>query len=211
MYKLLRQLNSAVTLVLISAGVTAPSFGADSGAHAGDGEDGGAQLPQFNPETFTSQLFWLAVAFGIAYLVFSNKILPEISGVFEKRHERIVSDRETAERLSREAEEIHQAYEESLANAREEAQRLMNETKQAIKDKTEKEHKAFRDKYDQETRALEDRLEHAKQNAMQDINDIVADLATQSADKIAGLSLSKDEADRIVASVVSQNTDTKAA
>lgn len=204
MRKSLLQLNGAAILVLFSTGVAAPCFAAESGG-------GGTQLPQFNPDTFTSQLFWLAVAFVASYLFFAKKTLPEISGVFAKRHERVASDRETAEQLSRQAEEIQQAYEDSLANAREEAQRLMNETKQAIKDKTEKEHKAFRDKYDQETRALETRLEQSKQDAMKDINDIVADLAAQSAGKIAGLSLSKSEADRIVEHVVSQNTNNKAA
>ena len=202
MFKSLQQMNIAVISALLSAGVAAPCFAADTG---------GGQLPQFNPDTFVPQLFWLAVAFGVAYLFFSNKTLPEISSVLAKRHERIASDRETAEKLSREAEEVQQAYEESLANAREEAQRLMNESKQAVKQKAEQEHKAFREKYDRETKALEDRLEQAKRDALQDINDIVAELATQSADKIAGLSLSKNEADRIVEQVVSRNRNSKAA
>ena len=206
MRQTLRQFNIAAISALMSTGIAAPCLASESGS-----ENSGGQLPQFNPETFTPQLFWLAVAFVVAYIFFANKTLPEISSVLSKRQERTVSDRETAEKLSREAEEVQKAYEESLANARQEAQKLMNETKQAVKDKAEQENKAFRDRYDAETRALEERLEQAKQDAMQDIDDIVADLATQTAEKIAGLSLSKSEADRIVKQVVSHNTTHKAA
>ena len=199
-----RQINVAAISALISAGIPLPCLAADS-------DNGSGQLPQFNPETFTPQLFWLAVAFGIAYIFFARKTLPEISSVFEKRHERIVRDRETAEKLSREDEEVQKAYEESLANAREEAQRLINESKQAVKEKAEQEHKAFREKYDQETKAMEERLDQAKQDAMQDINDIVTDVAVLSADKVAGVSLTQNEADRIVRQVLSETSNSKAA
>ena len=199
-----RQINGAAILVLMSTGIAGPCL-------AGEADGGGGKLPQFNPDTFTPQLFWLAVAFVVAYIFFAKKTLPEISSVLEKRHERIVSDRETAEKLSREAEDVQKAYEESLAKARDESQRLMNESKQAIKEKAEKEQKAFRDKYDQETRELEARIEQAKKDSMQDINDIVADLAAQSAQKVAGLSLSKNEAGHIVENIASQKTKNKAA
>ena len=46
-------------------------------------------LPQFDYTTYSSQLFWMFVTFTICYLVFSGKILPEISAVIQNRQERI--------------------------------------------------------------------------------------------------------------------------
>ena len=54
------------------------------GAHGAGMEDhgGGVGLPQFDPSSFPSQMFWLAVTFAILYLFFSNKTAADI--IYEK-------------------------------------------------------------------------------------------------------------------------------
>ena len=39
-----------------------------------------AGLPQMNPEHFASQIFWLAITFGLLFLLLSRVTLPKIAG-----------------------------------------------------------------------------------------------------------------------------------
>ena len=42
-------------------------------------------MPQFDPNTFLPQLFWLLVTFGLLYVVLGRALLPRIAGVLEAR------------------------------------------------------------------------------------------------------------------------------
>jgi len=70
-------------------------------------------LPQFEPDTFASQLFWLAITFMVMFFVFSKFTLPSISSVIENRKNIIDSDLDMAEKLSAEADSVHDAYNKS--------------------------------------------------------------------------------------------------
>lgn len=43
-------------------------------------------MPQFDPASFTSQLFWLAICFGLIYFSMSQIFLPRIRDILRKRH-----------------------------------------------------------------------------------------------------------------------------
>ena len=49
-------------------------------------------MPQLDPSTFASQLFWLAVTFGLFLLIVWRVALPKIGRVLEDRRERIERD-----------------------------------------------------------------------------------------------------------------------
>ena len=46
-------------------------------------------MPQFNPESFTSQLFWLTICFGLIYISMSKIFLPKIREILKERHHNI--------------------------------------------------------------------------------------------------------------------------
>ena len=51
-----------------------------------------AGLPQFDTTTFTSQLFWLAIAFAIMYVYFAKSSLPALSKVIDARRTLLRND-----------------------------------------------------------------------------------------------------------------------
>ena len=88
---------------------------------------GDAALPQLAINTYASQIFWLAVSFTVMYVVFSKKVLPNISEILERRRDTIASDLETAETLREEAESVQAEYEAAIAKAQSDGAELLQE------------------------------------------------------------------------------------
>lgn len=170
----------------------------DSHGQASGGDTG---LPQFDPSSYPSQIFWLAVTFVVLYVFFSKKTLPEISSVIENRQEHIQSDIDTAEKLRKEAEEVQQFYEESLENARLEASKSYAEAEEAVKEKTAKKYESFRKKSAKQIGEMEERLETEKAKVMEEMNTIAAEIASQAAEKIVGIPADIDQAKTVVRSL----------
>lgn len=170
-------------------------------AEDGGGHGGGPGLPQLDASTFPSQLFWLAVTFVILYLYFSRKALPEISGVIENRRERVQSDLDTAERLRKDAEKAQGDYEALLSGARTEATSLMSKAVNTVKEKAEREMTALREKGLEQIAALESQLTAEKKKAMSEMDTIVAEAASQAAEKIIGIKADLGAARSVVQSL----------
>ena len=85
------------------------------------GGDAHGAFPPFDPETFGSQLFWLAITFGLLYTLMAKVALPRIATILEERNDRIADDLAEAEKLKRETDEAIAAYEQALGEARQNA------------------------------------------------------------------------------------------
>src|SRR5208282_1004281 len=85
-------------------------------------------MPQLDLATFPTQLIWLAITFVALYLVMAYAGLPRLGGIIERRHARISSDLDKAQRMKAEAEAVIAAYEKALAEARTKAQAVLRET-----------------------------------------------------------------------------------
>lgn len=202
LYGLLAGLHARYALAA-SAGHGEAAAAHDAAAGGGH-EAASGGLPQFDPSTFPSQLFWLAATFLLLYLFFSIKTLPAISSVLENRREHIRSDLEMAEKLKAEAERAQEAYEKLLTNAREESSQAVSNVTGAIKARAEKEQQAFREKHEHEVGALEKRIAKAKTDAMKDMTVIAAEIASEAADRIVGIKTDLKQAQSVVQSLNSK-------
>ncbi len=164
------------------------------GAH--EAEAGG--LPQFDPTWFASQVFWLVIAFGLLYVIFARRTLPDLSSIIENRKNHIQADLEQAENLTSQAENVQNAYEKSLNGAREQATTMLIYMHASMQKQKNDQTEAFRVRSETEVRAAEERLTNAKDKAMSEISDIVADVAAQAVEKIIGVSTDANEARNIV-------------
>lgn len=180
------------------------------GHDAGHAESSGG-LPQLDTSTYPSQLFWLAITFGILYFIFSKRSLPQISNVLENRQAHIQSDLETAEKLRADAEKAQEAYETSLETARTNSAKAMQEANAAIKAKADKQNEAFRKKSEKEIVELEKRLVKAKEEAMDEMNTIAAEVASAAAKKIVGIHPDIEQAKTVVKALNDGSTKAKAA
>jgi F-type H+-transporting ATPase subunit b len=97
--------------------------------HAGDHA---VVFPPFDTTTFASQLFWLAITFGLLYYLMARVVVPRIGGILEDRSDRIVGDLAEAARLKEESERVIETYEAELAEARRKAQAIAEERRTAV-------------------------------------------------------------------------------
>ncbi len=164
-------------------------------AHEGGG------LPQFNPETWASQIFWLAISFAFLYFFFSKFILPSMTSTIEKRTNKIQADIKAAEELSSKAEQIRLGYEAEFKIASGKAAADIKSIDEEAKTKLANSLADFRSRYEAEIKSVEQRLEISKEVALSDMNKLAAEIASQAAQKIAGISADPSQADSIVQSI----------
>ncbi|MEW9918393.1 F0F1 ATP synthase subunit B' [Marimonas sp. MJW-29] len=95
--------------------------------------ESGAGMPQLDFSTWGNQIFWLVLALIAIYLILSRVALPRIGAVLAERAGTITNDLAAAEDLKAKAVEAEDAYKKALADARTEAQRIVDEAKADIK------------------------------------------------------------------------------
>lgn len=99
-------------------------------AHAA--ADSAPGMPQLDFATFPNQIFWLLVTLVVIYLLLSRVALPRIGGILAERTGTITNDLAAAEDLKAKAVEAEEAYNQALAEARAEAQRIAAEARAEI-------------------------------------------------------------------------------
>src|SRR5262245_35636486 len=92
--------------------------------------------------TFVPQLVWLALSFGLLYVLLKRFALPRVGEVIEERRERIQRDLEKAEKLKTETEQALATYEDALANARAKANAVAKGMRDELAAEVEKERSA---------------------------------------------------------------------
>ncbi|MEM7521506.1 MAG: F0F1 ATP synthase subunit B' [Pseudomonadota bacterium] len=95
--------------------------------------DAGPGMPQLDFSTWGNQIFWLVLALVAIYLILSRVALPRIGAVLAERAGTITNDLAGAEDLKAKAAEAEEAYHKALADARAEAQRIVEAAKADIK------------------------------------------------------------------------------
>lgn len=121
------------------------AHGAADGAHGGleaglevaigtdhDAAASGAGMPQLDFATFDNQVFWLILALIAIFFILTKIALPRISAVIAERQGALTNDLAAAEDLKRQAADAEEAYNTALANARAEAQRIGQDTRDEI-------------------------------------------------------------------------------
>lgn len=83
------------------------------------------RMPQFRPEHFPGQLFWLALAFWLLYRLLKQKALPNIAAVQANRQQQKAADLSAAAAANEHAKQILADYEKSVAAARQQAQQKL--------------------------------------------------------------------------------------
>jgi F-type H+-transporting ATPase subunit b len=79
-------------------------------------------MPQFNPEFWVPQLFWLAIISVALFLVMWRITLPRVDVVLSDRRDRVAGNLSKAEALKAEAESALASYQKAIADARAAAQ-----------------------------------------------------------------------------------------
>lgn len=162
------------------------SFSIISAAHAAGAPAAGGAFPPFDASTFPGQLFWLAVTFGLTYVLMSRIALPRVAGIIEERRARIDSDLKAAAAAQKAAEDAAKAFEADLAKAKADAQGIA----QSARDAAAKEADARRHQVEAELSAklakAEDTIGKTKAKAMANVEAIASEAAAAIVERLTG-------------------------
>jgi F-type H+-transporting ATPase subunit b len=153
-------------------------------------------MPQINqlPFIFWSQLFWLAVVFGIIFFVIGRGMLPKIQGTVELRDAKIAEDLERAQAARSDAEATEAEWRARMDTARMEAARLAQEAKQSSARETEAKIGAAADKINSKVESAEDRIRDAVQSARAEIEAVAAEATQEMIARLTGIKVDRKEA-----------------
>lgn len=160
-------------------------------------------FPPFDPAGFGGQLFWLAVTFVALYLVMSRIALPRIGGILETRRTRIEGDLKEAERLRVETDRALAAYEAALAEARQNAHAIAEETRSSIKADIDNKRKSVEAGLAGRVAEAEASIQQSKKAALGNVDAIAAETAQELVAKLIG-KVSAAQAREAVAQVVKE-------
>jgi F-type H+-transporting ATPase subunit b len=150
-------------------------------------------LPQLNVPDMAPQLIWLALTFGVLYLVLSRVTLPRIGSILEERQNRIQRDLDEAERLKGETDKALAAYEQSLAEARTNATAIARDTRDRLAAEVEQERTKVETELAARLAEAESRISSMKAEAMENVNDIASETVGDVVKKLIGADVSQDE------------------
>ena len=141
-------------------------------------------MPQLDPATFASQVFWLVVSFAVLALILWRIPLPRISSTLESRQQRIDTDIARAEEIASEAEGVLSAYEEELAKARASAQEELHKAAEEVIAETEARNNALTETLAANSEAANQRIETARAEAIANVSGMVEDIARQAVERL---------------------------
>jgi F-type H+-transporting ATPase subunit b len=147
---------------------------------------GGGAFPPFESNTFVPQLIWLAIAFGLLYFLMSRVALPRVAAILETRGERIAADLEAAQRMKAESDASVEAYEASLAEARERAHSIAAETRDAVTREADAQRHGLEAELAAKLSKAEAEIVATKTTALSNVKAIAADAASTIVERLTG-------------------------
>jgi F-type H+-transporting ATPase subunit b len=155
----------------------AASAASETVEHGESAAEHGSVFPPLDPTTFASQLFWLAILFGLLLILLSKIFLPRLGGILEHRSNHIADDLDSAARMQREAEHAVKSYEQALSDARAKAHSVAETTRDSINAEIE----AETEKADAETarqmETAETKIRDLRKKALSNVDGIASDAA----------------------------------
>jgi F-type H+-transporting ATPase subunit b len=158
-----------------------------------EGVGPGKVFPPLDHTTFVPQLVWLAISFGLLYVLLKRVALPRVGEVIEERADRIRRDLEQAEKLKAETEGALAAYEQALTDARSKASGIIKTMRDGLTAEVDKERARVEAEIARKVADAETRIEQTKSRALASVNDIATETAGAIVKKLIGADVSPDE------------------
>jgi F-type H+-transporting ATPase subunit b len=158
-------------------------------------------MPQITQlaDVFASQLFWLAVVFGLIFFGIGRGMLPKVRSTIDERDKKVAEDLEIARSARTLAEETEAEWRVRRDEARIEAARIGQQAKQESARQTEaRVRKAF-DEIDAKVELARLRIRSAVEGARIDMEAVAAEAAEQMVEQLTGLKIERKDATQAVA------------
>jgi F-type H+-transporting ATPase subunit b len=153
-------------------------------------------MPQITqlPFIFSSQLFWLAVVFGILFFGIGRGMVPKIQATVEKREKIIAEDLAKAQQARADAEQTEAAYRERMDASRAEAAALTREARQASARETETKVHAAAEKIAGKVAKAEAEIRSARDAARSQVEAVAVEATQDMVARLTGTKVPRDQA-----------------
>ena len=175
------------------------------GAEAHGGDEHGA-FPPFDPATWGSQLFWLVITFGALFYLMKRVALPRVAAILENRSSRIAGDLAAAGRLKEETDAAIAAYEQALAEARQNAHAIAQQGRDKAKAEIDADRARTEAALREKLAAAEARIAEVTERALAEVDAIARDAAEAMVDLLVGGGTDKSEVAKAVESAMAERT-----
>lgn len=166
-----------------------PPAETQEGAEAGGGER--EAFPPFDPATFGPQLFWLAILFGLLYVVMSRVAIPQIGSILEERDKRIAGDLAEAQRLKEASDLAIAAHEQALAEARSNAHTIAQKARDEMKAEIAAHRTRIETELNGKLAAAEGEIGKVKSRALGEVDAIARDAVEAMVEVLVGAKVGK--------------------
>lgn len=130
------------------------------------------------------EIFWGAVGFFSLWILMRYVCLPPLMKVREQRAQQVLADQEAAAAAETQAEQVRRDYDATLAEARAEANRIVEEARVAAEARRAEAVRAVETEIADQRQAAMAELDAARADALGQVRGEVAQLAVSAASKV---------------------------
>ena len=153
-------------------------------------------------ETWSSQVFWLLVFFGITFFVVGRGMVPKVMETVSLRDKQIADDLAAAQAAQDGAEEQEEAWRLRENENRVAAQGVIADAKAASAAKSDKKIAAAQKRLDSKLADAELRIAEARASAMKEVEGVAAEATQDIVQRFAGAKVTKAVASKAVKEVM---------
>ena len=164
-------------------------------------------MPQLDFSVFPSQFFWLVVNFGLMLFIMSRFIIPKTAEMINLRKEKIDGDLQKAAEIKKQVEETIEKYNKALKNANSKANISLQKTKDELNETVNRRQADISAKLTSEIEAGEQRIASLKAKALQQIEEVSAELAVDVLEKLGFGGIKAKDAKNALASLKRNSND----
>ncbi len=149
-------------------------------------------------------IIWTLVSFFILLILLKKVAFPPILKGMKKREETIKQQLDEAQKTKKEAETLLDDYKRQLADARSEAQKIINEGKGLGESIRKEVIQKAQEESNQIVKRAQEEIELQKQKALMELQEKIADLSVMAASKVINKSLNLEDHRRLVEDYISK-------
>ncbi len=152
----------------------------------------------------TGLIIWTIISFFLLLALLWKVAFPQILKAMKKREETIRQQLEETQKTKKEAESLLEEYKRQLAEARSEAQKIINDGKSLGENMRKEIVQKAQQESNQIVKRAQEEIELQKQKAILELQEKIADLSIMAASKIINKSLDTEDHRRLVEDYISK-------
>ncbi len=154
-------------------------------------------------ETWSSQVFWLLVFFGITFFVIGRGMVPKVMETVAQRDSQIAGDLAAAKAARDAADDQEEAWRVRENENRAAAQAIVAKAKADAAASSQKKLKAAQGRLDTKLAEAEARIAEARNAALSELEAVATEAAQDIVSRLAGVTVTKPAASKAVKEAMS--------